>query len=80
MIDKGLMSLQDYIKQQEMSETYLSAAELEGVIIEFIHMMTYMHSHNIVHRDIKPANIVVTSTQPLQFKLIDFGLGAEIDT
>lgn len=78
VIERGTMTLEDFIRIEKKNRGFINPQVVEGFIINALHMMTYMHSQNIVHRDIKPTNIIITSIEPLEFKLIDFGLGAQI--
>lgn len=34
----------------------------------------YLQSLGIAHRDIKPENILITNTEPLDFKICDIGV------
>lgn len=41
--------------------------------------LSYAHQHHIMHRDLKPANIIIQSKDPLQIKVIDFGIAKLLD-
>ena len=48
---------------------------LEGNIFKITNLgLNHMHLLKIVHRDIKFDNIMVSSFNPLQIKIIDYGL------
>ncbi|PKS06563.1 hypothetical protein jhhlp_007311 [Lomentospora prolificans] len=40
----------------------------------------YLHENNITHRDVKPDNILVSSIDPFEVKLTDFGLSKMVDS
>jgi len=47
---------------------------LMHVLCEVADALAYIHDQGIVHRDLKPANVLLTSDEPPQPKLADFGI------
>ncbi|KAJ6627617.1 kinase-like domain-containing protein [Mycena sp. CBHHK59/15] len=44
------------------------------IAARMISALQHVHSHGIIHRDIKPSNILWCLRDPLQIRLIDFGI------
>lgn len=75
----------EYIPGGNMLQLFRKAPKFsEEVMQEFmkdlLETIKYMHSQMIVHRDLKPENLILNSTLPLNFKIIDFGLAANLET
>lgn len=67
-IDGG--NLKDYLSKNETSYE-----DKDKIINQLIDAIFFLHSCYIVHRDLKLENILVShTTQPIQIKIIDFGL------
>jgi serine/threonine protein kinase len=47
-------------------------------VCEALNAIDFAHNHGFVHNDIKPSNIMLTEKEPIEIKLIDFGIS--IDT
>ncbi|HEX2881141.1 MAG TPA: serine/threonine-protein kinase, partial [Polyangiaceae bacterium] len=52
----------------------LSLASVQALVCQVAGALAAAHDEGVVHRDIKPQNIFVTSTDPLCFKVLDFGV------
>ncbi|KAH7160482.1 hypothetical protein B0J13DRAFT_128129 [Dactylonectria estremocensis] len=68
-------SLRDIVSLGHMSE-----ATVRSVSKQLLSAVSYLHDRSIIHRDIKPDNIIVKSFDPVEVKLIDFGLSTITDT
>ena len=64
------VSLDDLIKRKGP----LELDDAIRVCEQICSALNYAHSHNIMHRDLKPANIIVQNTNPIEIKIIDFGI------
>ncbi len=40
--------------------------------------VAHAHAHGIIHRDLKPANILLTRSEPVMARVVDFGLAKEL--
>jgi len=55
---------------------YFSESDAKVVFIQLLYTLSYLKSMGVIHRDLKLNNIMLTNTEELQIKLIDFGLAA----
>lgn len=51
----------------------LEGPEIKSFMLQFLHGLAYMHSHNIMHRDLKPHNLLLCDNATT-LKIADFGL------
>jgi serine/threonine-protein kinase len=58
----------------------LSAEETVPIVLQICAGLQAAHDRSVVHRDIKPDNIFVVQEDPLQLKLLDFGVARLLDT
>lgn len=71
------LTLREFLKLN----TKLSADETSLVIKSLCQTLSYCHSKSVLHRDIKPENLLVCAdTEPVEIKLVDFGLACTDDT
>lgn len=73
-IDGG--DLLDYIVRRG----YLTEPQAQYLTYQICDALAYIHSKNIAHRDLKPENVLLTSTNPPQVKVADFGLAKAVDS
>ncbi|KAJ2904137.1 hypothetical protein MKZ38_008758 [Zalerion maritima] len=52
---------------------------VQSMAVQMLGALEHLHEKNITHRDIKPDNILISSDQPFQVKLTDFGLSKMVD-
>ena len=56
----------------------MSEEEARAIFMQMLGAVKYCHSRKIAHRDLKPENFLLlskpTEGQPVNLKLIDFGL------
>lgn len=64
------VSLDDLVRQNGPLELEQAIA----VCQQICSALDYAHQHNILHRDLKPANVIVQKTEPIEIKIIDFGI------
>ncbi|KIH90010.1 hypothetical protein SPBR_00302 [Sporothrix brasiliensis 5110] len=55
----------------------LSVTEIQDVLWQLLTAVAYLHGRGMTHRDIKPANIILACRDPVQIKLVDFGLATD---
>ncbi|KAL6869832.1 Protein kinase protein rad53 [Amphichorda felina] len=58
----------------------LSEDMVQAMSKQLLGALEYLHKNNITHRDVKPDNILISSLDPLEVKLTDFGLSKMVDT
>ncbi|OAR02330.1 hypothetical protein LLEC1_05192, partial [Akanthomyces lecanii] len=58
----------------------LNERTTQVLAVQLLSALRYLHNFSITHRDIKPDNILVSSLEPLEVKLTDFGLSKMIDS
>ena len=74
----------EYIHHGDLSK-YLSAygkmieSQCTSVTRQICHALKYLHNCRVTHRDIKPDNILISSREPFEVKLSDFGLSKVIN-
>ena len=69
--------ISELIEGLELTEMIptICEAEVKILITQLLDALNYIHELGIIHRDLKPENILVlTNSESLQLKLIDFGL------
>jgi serine/threonine protein kinase len=69
----GLVLNQAVRKQGAFTE-----AAVEHFLTQMLHLLEYIHSHQLIHRDIKPENIILCQTDR-RFVLVDFGAVEDLD-
>ena|GEM_PF-4389310 len=68
-------TLRDVIEGQSP----FSLSEVVSVLEQLCAALKIVHDAGIVHRDLKPENIMVVQEEPLRLKIIDFGLGKNLN-
>jgi serine/threonine protein kinase len=76
-------SIQEYIpglvlNQAVRKQGAFTEAAVEHFLTQMLHLLEYIHSHQLIHRDIKPENIILCQTDR-RFVLLDFGAVEDID-
>jgi len=54
----------------------LQPAQVVTVARQIATALAAVHDHGVIHADVTPSNVLVTATNPLHVKLVDFGLAA----
>ena len=81
--DTGYLVM-EYIEGKNLKEYIngvtgpLPFANAAMFVYEALNAIEFAHDHGFVHNDIKPSNIMLTEKEPIEIKLIDFGIS--IDT
>jgi serine/threonine protein kinase len=75
--------VQEYIpglvlNQVVRKQGILTEAAVEQFLTQMLHLLEYIHSHQLIHRDIKPENIIWCQTDR-RFVLVDFGAVEDLD-
>lgn len=60
---------------KQFIETYpeLPVDDKKNILLQILEGLNYLHQNNIMHRDLKLENILITSNEPIQIKIADFG-------
>ncbi len=72
------MTLTELLKEWERNPP--SSLERLDLSIKLMEALADLHVKGIIHRDLKPDNIIVKPEQPLEVKIIDFGLATRINS
>jgi serine/threonine protein kinase len=54
----------------------MQPVEVVQVARQIASALAAVHDHGVIHADVTPSNVLVTGTNPLHVKLVDFGLAA----
>jgi serine/threonine protein kinase len=54
----------------------LPAADVVGIARQMATALAVVHERGVIHADVTPSNALVTGTDPIHVKLVDFGLAA----
>ncbi|KAI8074577.1 kinase-like domain-containing protein [Gongronella butleri] len=75
------IELFDFVQQIHASAEPVNEQLIRSIFCQLIHVVQWLHQHNIVHRDIKLENILIDfdAQGAPQLKLTDFGLARVID-
>ncbi|PSO46773.1 MAG: serine/threonine protein kinase [Cyanobacteria bacterium SW_9_44_58] len=73
--------VQEYIEGETLTEKVekngiLSEREVTNILISLLHVLDYVHRHQIIHRDVKPDNVILRASDGKPV-LIDFGVVKE---
>lgn len=52
---------------------------VQTMAVQLLDAFEYMHERGITHRDVKPDNILISSMEPFEVKLTDFGLSKMVN-
>ncbi|KAH9913075.1 kinase-like protein [Epithele typhae] len=75
-----LVSGGDLLKYITNTDRGLPEAETQRITYQICDALSYVHEQGIVHRDLKPENILLTSEDPPNVKIADFGLAKAMDS
>lgn len=75
----------EYVAGGDLGRHISEAAPLEEDVVkvmagQLLAALGYLHVNKITHRDVKPDNILISSLDPLNVKLTDFGLSKMVNT
>lgn len=78
-LDNYLYIIMEYVPYGNLSELLTRNESLPELAVmrmacQIFSALAYLHSKRITHRDIKPDNILISSEEPFDVKLSDFGL------
>lgn len=81
--DNWIYIIMEFVPHGELSEELrkrgsIPEPEVQQIVRQIIHALSYLHQRGITHRDIKPDNILIASREPLIVKLSDFGLSKSV--
>jgi cyclin-dependent kinase len=62
------------LKKYLDSHKPLAFPVIKTLLYQLLRGLAYCHQHNVLHRDLKPQNLLISSTQPPELKIADFGL------
>ncbi|TQN72763.1 Serine/threonine-protein kinase RAD53 [Colletotrichum shisoi] len=57
----------------------LQEVSVKQMAAQLLSALAYLHENHITHRDVKPDNILISSLNPFDVKLTDFGLSKMVD-
>jgi serine/threonine protein kinase len=66
------------LNQAIRNQGAFTEAVVEQFLTQMLHLLEYIHSHQLIHRDIKPENIILCQTDR-RFVLVDFGAVEDLD-
>ncbi|APB33905.1 protein kinase domain [Gloeomargarita lithophora Alchichica-D10] len=76
--------VEEYIPGHTLSREFLERhqlpqSEVEFLLWDLLHILAFIHQHQVIHRDIKPSNIIRRATDG-RLVLIDFGAVKQFET
>ena len=81
--DGYFYELMGYCAHGSWREQMRDGALHEGTLLDFVRSLApalaAIHAAGLIHRDLKPDNILLTSLNPLQLVLTDFGSASRLD-
>lgn len=83
--DRLLVLIMEYVPEGDLGKLIKDWGPLPedmGQIMsrQLINALAYLHANQITHRDVKPDNILISSRDPLEVKLTDFGLSKMVES
>ena len=79
ILHKNLFLMAEYIEGGDLAKYLkesptLNEEEIKEILRQIATATFHSHNHKIIHRDLKLENILIVNKNPLQLKIIDFGL------
>lgn len=83
--DRLLIIIMEYVQHGDLGKFITENGPLpedvsKSISVQLLSALGYLHTNSITHRDIKPDNILISSVNPLEVKLTDFGLSKMVET
>ena len=68
-------TLYNYLKKNEKLDEAIACE----IVLQIAYGLNAIHKKGFVHRDLKLENVMISSFDPIQIKLIDFGFSEKIN-
>lgn len=82
--DRQLIIIMEFVPGGDLGKLIHTHGPLPETVVQamadqLLDAFEYMHERGITHRDVKPDNILISSTDPFEVKLTDFGLSKMVN-
>uniref|UniRef100_A0A8C5K7F7 Serine/threonine kinase-like domain containing 1 n=1 Tax=Jaculus jaculus TaxID=51337 RepID=A0A8C5K7F7_JACJA len=68
VMDYNYRTLQDVIKDKRKKREVIDLEWMEGILVQMLDAMEYLHQMDIIHRNLKPSNITLVSNNHCQLQ------------